>query len=65
MFDSLVWLTSNHMFGSDNFWDKSPLSPSFYSGNSKFLKNALGQFIKNHPSKHVMTSTNTKQIWAN
>ena len=48
----LVWLTSNYIFGSDNFWDKPPFwflkvlkLPLFYSGNLKIFKNALGQFI--------------------
>ena len=78
MFVGLVWLTSNHMFGSDKFWDKSPSVileikklasfywwflktlklPSFYSSNFKIFKNALGQFIQNFPSKHVIISTN-------
>ena len=31
--------------------------PSFYSGNFKIFKNALGQFIPNHTRKHVITST--------
>ena len=64
MFVGFVWLTSNHMFGSGDFWDKS-LSwflnilklPSFYSGNFKIFKNTLGQFIPNCQSKHVITST--------
>ena len=49
MFVSLVWLTSNHILGFDNFWDKSPAwflktlkLPSFYSGHFKTSKNALG-----------------------
>ena len=29
-----------------------------YSGNFKIFKNALGQFIPNHPPEHVITSTN-------
>ena len=40
-----MWLTSNHMFGLVNFWDKSPSwvlkilkLPSFYSEISKFSK---------------------------
>ena len=32
MFTGLVWLTSNHMFGSGDFWDKS------LSGFLKILK---------------------------
>ena len=32
--------------------------PSFYSGNFKICKNALGQFIPNRPSKHVVTIIN-------
>ena len=58
-------LTSNHMFVLANFWDKSPSwfqkklkLPLFYSGNFKFFKNALGQFIPNRPSNHVI-STNS------
>ena len=65
MFVGLVWLTSNQVFGSDDFWDKSFSSflknlklPSFYSSNFKVFKNALGQFITNRPLKHVITSTN-------
>ena len=45
MFVSLVWLTSNHILGFDNFWDKSPAwflktlkLPSFYSGHFKISK---------------------------
>ena len=30
--------------------------PSFYSGDFKLFKNALGQFITHRPSKHVITS---------
>ena len=59
-----MWLTSNHIFGSGDFWDKSPSwflknlkLPSPYSGNFKIFKNALGQFIPNCPTKHVITST--------
>ena len=65
LFVGLVWLTSGHMFGSGNFWDKSPSwilnvlkMSSFYTGNFKFFKNALGQFIPNRPPKHMITSTN-------
>ena len=54
------------MFGSGDFWDKSPLSfleilklPSFYWGNFRIFKTALGQFITNCPPKHVITSTDT------
>ena len=65
MFVGLVCLTSNHMFGSGDFWDKSPswffkiskLS-SLYSSNFKIFKNPFGQFIPNHPPKHVITTTN-------
>ena len=53
------------MFGSGEFGDKLPTRllkilklPSFYSGNFKISNNALGQFIQNHPPKHVITSTN-------
>ena len=60
----LVRLTSNRMFGSGDFWDKSSSwflkilkLPSFHSSNFKFFKNALGQFIQNCPPKHVITST--------
>ena len=52
------------MFGSGDFWDKSPSRffqilklPSFYSGNFQLFKNALGQFIQNRPPKDVTTST--------
>ena len=31
--------------------------PSFYSGNFKIFKNALGEFIPNCPLKHVITIT--------
>ena len=65
---SLVWLTSNHMFGFTwaifrinqprDFW-KFLKFPLFYSGNFKIFKNALGQFVPNSPSKHVITSTNS------
>ena len=65
VFVGLVLLTSNYMFHSGNFRDKSTSwflkilkLPSFYSGNFKFFKNALGQLIPNCPSKHVITSTN-------
>ena len=44
MLIDLVRLTSNH---------------TFYSGNFKIFKNALGQFIPNCPPKHVITGTNT------
>ena len=52
------------MLGLSDFEDKSPLSflkimklPSFYSGNFKTFKNALGHFISNCPPKRVITST--------
>ena len=32
--------------------------PSFYSGNFKIFKNALGQFIPNRPLRRIITSTN-------
>ena len=60
VFVGLVWLTSNHMVVSGNFWDKSP---------SLFLKIVfivLEQFqkcqkcirliIPNRPPKHVITT---------
>ena len=57
-------LTNNHMFGSGNIWDKSPTLflkvlklPSFYSGNFKIFKNAIGQSMSICPLKHVITST--------
>ena len=64
MFLGLVWLTSNNMFVSDDFGDKSPswflkilkIKTSFYLGNFKIFKNALGQFIPNGPLEHVITS---------
>ena len=31
--------------------------PSFYSGNFKVFKSALGQYIPNRPPKHLITST--------
>ena len=65
MFVGLVCLTSNHMFGSGDFWDTSPSwflkilkLPWFYSGNFKIFKNALRQFIPNRPPKNVITSIN-------
>ena len=65
MFVGLVRLTSNHMFGSGDFWDKSTSRflkilklLSFYSGNFKIFKNAVGQFIANRLPKHVITSSN-------
>ena len=46
----LVWLTSYHLFGLGDFWDKSSLL---------LLKIfTIGQFIWNCPPKHVITSTN-------
>ena len=55
------------MFGSGDFWDESPSSffknlklSSFYSGNSKILKNAPGQFIPNGPPKHVILVQTTQ-----
>ena len=54
------------MFVSGDFWDESPSwflkklkLPSFYAGNFKIFKNALGQFIQSCSPKHVITSTNT------
>ena len=45
VFVGLVWLTSNHIFGSGNFRDKPPSwflknlkLPSFYSDNVKIFK---------------------------
>ena len=43
------------MFGSGDFWDKSPWC------FLKIFKNAVGQFIPNCPPKHVITSTNSNQ----
>ena len=64
MFVGLVWLTSNHIFGSGNFWDKSRTwflkilkVPRFAWTILKFFKNLPGQFISNRPPKHVITST--------
>ena len=61
VFAGLVWLISNHMFGSGDFWNKLP------SWFLKILKlpewseeNTLWQFIPNRPPKHVITSTNTE-----
>ena len=52
------------MFGSGNFWDKSPVSflkilklLSFYSSNFKIFKYELGQFTPSNSPKHVITST--------
>ena len=49
----LVWSTSNHMFGSGNFWDESASwflkilkLFSFYSDNFKFSKMHLGNLSK-------------------
>ena len=65
-FVGLLWLTSNHMFVSGDFGDKSTLwflknlkLPSLYLVNFKIFKKALGQFIPNHPPKHVITSTSS------
>ena len=64
----LVRLTSNHMFVSRDFWDKSLFwfleileLPSLYLGNSKIFKNALKQFIPNGSPKHVVTRQTNKQ----
>ena len=64
VFVGLLWLTSNHMLGSGDFGDKSPLwflkilkLPLFHSGNFEIFKNALEKFNPNHPSKLVITST--------
>ena len=53
------------MFGSGNIRGKSPSwflkilkFSSFYSGNFKIFKNALGQFVRNRSPKHVITNTN-------
>ena len=69
---SVCWfgvITGNQMFGSGNFWDKSPSwfskilkLPSFYLGNFKILKNALVQFIPNRPPKHVITSAKSLTV---
>ena len=65
MFVSLAWLTSNHMFGLDNFEDKSVLRIlkilnflTFYLRNFKTFKKALSKFISNCHPKHLITSTN-------
>ena len=70
MFLGLVLLISNHMFSSDDFADKSPLSflkilklPSLYLGNFKVFKNVLGQFILNGPPKNVITSTDCNAFY--
>ena len=60
-----MWLTSNHMFGSGDFWDQLPswfletlkLS-SFFSSNFKIFKNAIQQFIPNCLPKHMTTNIN-------
>ena len=53
------------MFGLGNFWDKSTSwflkilkLLSFYSGNFNIFRNALGEFILNRTSKHVISSKN-------
>ena len=53
------------LFCNHPFWDKSPLwflkilnLPLFSLGNFRIFKNPLGQYIPNHPPKHVITSTN-------
>ena len=65
---SVCWfglINQNHMFGADNFGDKSPLwflkilkLFLFYSDNFKIFRNALVQFFPNRPSKYVISSTN-------
>ena len=64
MLVSFVWLASNRIFGSGDFWDKSfswflkiLKLPSFYSRNFKIFKNTLGQFVPNCQPNHVITST--------
>ena len=56
MFLGSMWLSSKHMFGSDNFWDKSPswylkILKFQYFKNFKIFENALGQFILKSPSQ--------------
>ena len=70
VFVGMVWLTSNHMFGLGDFWDKSPSwfleilkLPLFHSSNFKIF--TFGQFIPNRPPKHVITSTDWTVIWSN
>ena len=65
----MAWSTSNYVFVSGNFWDKSPSwflknlkFSSFYLGKFKILKNEFGQFIPNCPPKHWITSTNSPQF---
>ena len=60
---TLITLTSNHIFGSGDFWDKSPSwflkilkLAWFYSGNFKIFKNTVGQFITNRPPKSHQTN---------
>ena len=48
-------LTSNHMFGSGDFWDKSPLLLLVQYQNFKKCARAISLKL---PSKHVITSTN-------
>ena len=64
MFVSLVLSTSKHMFGWCDFWDKSPKwflkilkFPRFTRTISKIFRNALRQFMPNHPHRHMITST--------
>ena len=65
----LVWLTSNHMFGSGNFWDKSPSRCLkilklllFYSGNFQNFKNALGRRKKSQ-GKRAKERKARKKPW--
>ena len=59
----LVSVLTPDLFASGDFRRKSPSwlkilkLLSFYSGNFKIFKNALGQFISNRPPKNVITST--------
>ena len=69
MYLGLVWLTSSHMFGSGDFWDESPLwflktfkLPSFYLGNFKIFKKALGQYIPNRPRVFVRNDFTCKVV---
>ena len=57
------------MFGSGDFWDESPLwflktfkLPSFYLGNFKIFKKALGQYIPNRPRVFVRNDFTCKVI---
>ena len=65
----LVSVLTPDLFASGDFRKKSPSwlkilkLLSFYSGNFKIFKNALGQFIWSRPTKHVITSANCSDFF--